>query len=61
MKKPPAHEKQQEAERQDAFENTRDKELSEAFERVYRRYGSDLSAFHRDVQREQREHLIKRG
>jgi hypothetical protein len=32
--------------------STGDKELTEAVERVYRRYGSDLCAFVRDVQRD---------
>jgi hypothetical protein len=31
---------------------TRDEEFREAAERVYRLYGSDLSAFYRDAQRE---------
>lgn len=37
----------------------RKKEFHEAVERVYRRYGNDLSAFLRNVQRERE--LIKRG
>ncbi len=37
----------------------REKEFHEALERVYRRYGSDLSAFLRNVQRERE--LVKRG
>jgi hypothetical protein len=37
----------------------REKEFSEAVERVYRRYGNNLSAFLRDVQREME--LLKRG
>jgi hypothetical protein len=39
--------------------NTRDTEFDEAVERIYRHYGSDLSAFYRDVQKEllyKREH-----
>lgn len=31
---------------------TREQELQEAVERVYRKYGSDLSSFRRDVERE---------
>jgi len=33
-------------------EARREKEFSEAVDRIYRRYGSDLSAFTRDVQKE---------
>jgi hypothetical protein len=33
-------------------EERREKEFSEAVDRIYRRYGSDLSAFTRDVQKE---------
>jgi len=39
--------------------NTRDNEFKEAAERVYRHYGTDLSAFYRDIQKEllyKREH-----
>jgi hypothetical protein len=32
--------------------SAREKELREAIERVYRRYGTDLPAFYRDVQKE---------
>jgi hypothetical protein len=32
----------------------REREFSEAVERVFRRYGTDLSAFARDVQRDMR-------
>jgi hypothetical protein len=31
--------------------DTRDTELSEAVDRVYRKYGNDLSAFYRDVKK----------
>jgi hypothetical protein len=34
----------------DRFETT-DTELSEAVDRVYRKYGNDLSAFYRDVKK----------
>ncbi len=37
----------------------REKEFSEAVERVYRKYGNDLSAFLRDIQKERE--LVKRG
>jgi hypothetical protein len=37
----------------------REKEFHEAVERVYRKYGNDLSAFLRNVQRERE--LVKRG
>lgn len=33
-------------------QKTREQELTEAVERVYRKYGSDLPAFIRDVQRD---------
>jgi hypothetical protein len=39
--------------------STRDRELNEAAERVYRQYGNDLSAFYRNAQREKA--LEKRG
>jgi hypothetical protein len=39
--------------------STKDQNLREAAERVYRRYGSDLSAFYRHAQRERE--LEKRG
>jgi hypothetical protein len=39
--------------------STKDRELIEAAERVYRRYGSDLSAFYRHAQKERE--LEKRG
>lgn len=39
--------------------STRDQELREAAERVYRQYGSDLSAFYRRAQKERA--LEKRG
>jgi len=39
--------------------NAREQELREAAERVYRQYGSDLSAFYRRAQRERA--LEKRG
>jgi hypothetical protein len=39
--------------------STKEQDLSEAAERVYRRYGSDLPAFYRNAQRERE--LEKRG
>jgi len=39
--------------------STRDRGLSEAAERVYRRYGNDLSAFYRQAHKERE--LEKRG
>lgn len=39
--------------------STRDRELREAAERVYRQYGNDLSAFYRHARREKA--LEKRG
>jgi len=38
--------------------STREQEFNEAVERVYRKYGNNLSAFYRDAQKEQ---LEKRG
>lgn len=38
----------------------REKELREAVERVYRVYGTDLSAFYRDAHRESQKELEKR-
>jgi hypothetical protein len=57
------------AQRQSTYEHrtrqtpasTREQEFNEALERVYRIYGTDLSAFFRDVQREQKEQLVKRS
>jgi hypothetical protein len=37
----------------------REKEFQEALNRIYRKYGNNLSAFLRDVQREKE--LVKRG
>jgi hypothetical protein len=37
--------------------SSKEQELREAAERVYRKYGNDLAAFQRDIQRE----LVKRG
>lgn len=57
----PAKEKQPETTQQPPQQptsvSTREKEFEEAVERVYRRYGNDLAAFHRDVQKE----MVKRG
>ncbi len=40
-------------------QKTKDQEFDEAVERVYRFYGSDLSAFARDVQRDmQKNHCV---
>jgi hypothetical protein len=55
----PANEKQAETPTAKSPTRTRDKELIEATERVYRKYGSDLSAFYRDVQKERE--LLKHG
>jgi hypothetical protein len=38
----------------------REKELREAVERVYRRYGNNLTAFYRDARRESQKELEKR-
>lgn len=57
MKKP-VNEKKPEHPTVKSAPNTRDQELIEAAERVYRKYGSDLPAFYRDAQRER---LVKRG
>jgi len=54
--KKPAKEKQQ-GNASAAPTSPTDKELIDAAERVYRRYGNDLSAFYRDAQKE----LVKRG
>ena len=43
----------------EAAERLREKEVREAVERVYRKYGTDLAAFNRDVQKELE--LVKRG
>ena len=48
----PANEKRDESTPQNNSTSTRDKEFDEAVERVYRKYGSDLSAFVRDFQRD---------
>jgi hypothetical protein len=53
----PANEKRQENAPQTKSTDTREKEFHEAVEKVYRKYGTDLPAFYRDVQRE----LVKRG
>jgi hypothetical protein len=53
----PANEKQQETAQQQTSETNREKEFSEAVERVYQHYGNDISAFQRDVQKE----MVKRG
>lgn len=47
---------QQENTQEKPTTNTRDQQLREAAERVYRHYGNDLDAFRRDIQRE----LVKR-
>jgi hypothetical protein len=47
-----ANEKERESTSQPKAVNTGDKEFDEAVERVYRKYGSDLPAFVRDVQRD---------
>jgi hypothetical protein len=39
----------------------REKELREAVERVYRRYGNNLTAFYRDAHRESQKELEKRA
>ena len=39
----------------------REKELREAVERVYRRYGTDLGAFYRDAHRDARRDAEKRA
>jgi hypothetical protein len=56
MQKPPS---EKQAETTPPKGSTRDKELIEAAERVYRKYGSDLSAFYRHAQKERE--LEKRG
>jgi hypothetical protein len=53
---PAAHNEQDIAPKKNVV-SSREQELREAAERVYRKYGSDLAAFQRDVQRE----LEKRG
>jgi hypothetical protein len=45
-------EKSSEKQPQPRTEATREKEFNEAVDRIYRRYGTDLSAFTRDVQKE---------
>jgi hypothetical protein len=55
------HEGQQEINSRQKPASAREREFNEAVERVYRRYGSDLSAFYRDVRRAQRAQLVKRG
>lgn len=59
----PASDKQSETPPQKGPTSTkdasRDKDLIEATERIYRRYGSDLPAFYRDVHKERE--LEKRG
>jgi len=58
MKKAADNKQQAETKRQPTpSRSTREKEFDEAVERVYRRYGTDLSGFHRDVQKE----MVKRG
>ena len=39
----------------------REKELREVVERVYRRYGANLSAFYRDARRESQKELDKKS
>jgi hypothetical protein len=41
--------------------NKREAELREAVERVYRRYGTNLSAFYRDAHRESQKDIEKRS
>jgi hypothetical protein len=55
------HEGQQDSNQQQKPASAREREFNEAVERVYRRYGNDLSAFYRDVRRAQRAQLVKRG
>jgi len=55
----PANNKQQENTLPPKSAQEREREFSEAVERVYRKYGNDLSAFLRDVQREKE--LVKRA
>jgi hypothetical protein len=58
MKKPSEKAKEQDrSQQQPEKPNTREKEFSEAIERVYRHYGNNLTAFFRDAQKE----LVKRG
>jgi hypothetical protein len=55
MEKPASEKKQIEtppSKSPSSANDSRNKELIEATERVYRRYGSDLPAFYRDVQKE---------
>jgi hypothetical protein len=55
MEKPASEKKQIEtppSKNPSSANDSRNKELIEATERVYRRYGSDLPAFYRDVQKE---------
>jgi hypothetical protein len=47
-----ANDNERESPAQPKAANTGDKEFDEAVERVYRKYGSDLPAFVRDVQRD---------
>jgi len=47
-----ANENERENTPQSKTVNTGDREFDEAVERVYRKYGSDLPAFVRDVQRD---------
>lgn len=44
--------KQKPESRTENTEEPRDREIREAVERVYQSYGSDLSAFQRDVQKD---------
>jgi len=57
MAKEPTDRTQRPAGETTQAEKTREQELREAIERVYRAYGSDLRTFNRDVHRE----LVKRG
>ena len=61
----PATESQNENQQQDTSQrkpaSTREREFNEAVERVYRKYGNDLSAFYRDVRRAQRDQLVRRS
>lgn len=41
--------KDQKEQKEQIVQNSRDRQLREAADRVYRRYGSDLSAFYRDL------------
>lgn len=46
-------------ERQETVKSKREREFQEAVERVYRKYGRNLSAFLRDIQKEKE--LLKKG